>query len=288
MKFYWFDLEHLHHYCVYCLTSPEGLRYFGISRYSGKRRWKSGNGYKGNTRLNRDIQTWGFASFQKEILAENCYRDDAERMEAQLIAEYETTDPTKGYNVRSGDVRQDYNVYLMTFPDGKRYVGMTGGSVAERMDYGSGYRHNKALYAAIREAGGLKNVKVESFSYPLTRDSAERIESTLIRYFGTNDPEKGYNRGGGALSETGWTHSDEVKSAIRSSLTGRKASEETKRRMHDAQEKKPVICLDTGERFDSVRQAAERFGTAPSGITRACEGKQKTCAGQHWQYGEKE
>lgn len=283
-QFLWFDNNWQHHYCVYKLTSPDGLVYIGISRYSGPKRWKSGNGYKGNRRLDCDIHKYSFANFEKEIVAEDIYRDDAEKLEAELIEKYDATNPEKGYNVKRGGPKGNCDVYLLTFPDGKRYVGMTGGTVSSRIDYGSGYKHHPALREAIRRAGGIKNVKIEHFSYPLTRDSAERIETTLIRWFDTTDPEKGYNRGGGALAEKGWKHSEEVKEKISEALKGQTKSEETRSRMREAQEKRRVVCVDTGKVYDGVRIAAEELGISASGITRACRGEQKTAGGLAWRY----
>ena len=66
----WFDLSWQHHYCVYCLTDPEGKRYFGISRYSAAKRWKNGKGYGGNRRLKNAIARYSFAGFRKEIIRE--------------------------------------------------------------------------------------------------------------------------------------------------------------------------------------------------------------------------
>lgn len=39
---------------------------------------------------------------------------------------------------------------------------------------------------------------------------------------------------------------------------------------------KPVICLDTGEKFNSVIDAAEHFNICPSGISGVCHGRKKT------------
>ena len=39
---------------------------------------------------------------------------------------------------------------------------------------------------------------------------------------------------------------------------------------------KPVICLDTGEKFNSVIEAAEHFDICPSGISGVCHGRKKT------------
>ena len=282
MKVLWFDNNWLHHYCVYCLTSPDGKKYFGISRYDASRRWKYGNGYKGNKRLNNEIEKYSFANFRHEIIAKDLYRDDAEQLEENLIRQYDTTDPSKGFNVRKGTSNGEWDVYLFTFPDGKRYVGMTGRSVTARWNSGKGYKHNARLQAAI-DAVGFENVKKEHFSYPLTRESAERIETTLIDYFDSANPEKGYNRGHGALQEFGWQHTAEQKELFRQQQTGKPKSAETRRRMRLAHERRPVRCISTGEEFDGVRAAAEAKGISSSGISRACTGSQKEAGGLRWE-----
>lgn len=282
-QFKLFDNNWKHNYTVYKLTDPNGLVYIGISRYGAVRRWKFGNGYKGNKRLDSAIREYSFASFKKEILAENLYRDDAERLEAKLIAKYNSTNPDKGYNVKSGLVSENWDVYLLTFPDGKRYVGMTGVPVELRWNYGHGFRGNKRLFAAIRLTG-WKNIKKEHFAYPLSRDSAERIEATLIEWFDTTNPEKGYNRGAGGAEESGWSHGAGTKERISAALAGRRKTPETKLNMRKAQSKRPVRCMETGKIYDGVRIAAEEYRVSPSGITRACEGRQSVCSGLHWEY----
>lgn len=39
---------------------------------------------------------------------------------------------------------------------------------------------------------------------------------------------------------------------------------------------KPVICLDTGEKFNSAIEVAEHFDICPSGISGVCHGRKKT------------
>jgi hypothetical protein len=41
----------------------------------------------------------------------------------------------------------------------------------------------------------------------------------------------------------------------------------------------PVVCLDTGERFESVSGAARVFGQSKANLHKVCEGKRKTCGG---------
>ena len=285
MRSLWFDNSWKHHYCVYCLTSPDGKRYFGISRYNAERRWKNGKGYQGNNRLKADLEKFTFACFQHEIIQQELNREQAEKLEAELIEKYDTTNPEKGYNVRKGHISDNYNVYVFTFPDGKRYVGMTGQPLKNRWDCGNGYRNNQRLQNAISRTG-FDSIQIEHFPYPLSRDSAERIETALIDYFDSANPEKGYNRGHGALTEYGWKQDAETREKDRKAQTGLKKTAETRRRMSDshARQRKAVQNVTTGVTYASAREAAEAYGIPRSSISRACSGQQKTAGGCVWQY----
>lgn len=48
---------------------------------------------------------------------------------------------------------------------------------------------------------------------------------------------------------------------------------------------KPVRCIETGEEFRSIREAAKKHGVADTNLGNAIRGKgQKRCAGYHWEY----
>ena len=42
--------------------------------------------------------------------------------------------------------------------------------------------------------------------------------------------------------------------------------------------------VDTGEVFDSVKKAAEKYGLKDTHISRVCKGKRKTTGGFKWEY----
>lgn len=48
-----------------------------------------------------------------------------------------------------------------------------------------------------------------------------------------------------------------------------------------------VICVETGERFESIRQAAKITGVAVTSISRVLKGTLVTAGGFHWKYAEK-
>ena len=49
---------------------------------------------------------------------------------------------------------------------------------------------------------------------------------------------------------------------------------------------KRVICIETNEVFDSIREANVKYGFNISNICAVCKGKQKTAYGYHWRYAE--
>lgn len=78
-------------------------------------------------------------------------------------------------------------------------------------------------------------------------------------------------------------HSEESKEKMSQSRKGRILSEEWKEKIGKALQKK-VINLDTGEVFDSVRNAAKHYNLKDTHITRVCKGKRKTTGGYKWSY----
>jgi hypothetical protein len=51
---------------------------------------------------------------------------------------------------------------------------------------------------------------------------------------------------------------------------------------------KRVVCVETGEVFESIKDAADKKGLQLPLIWKCCNGRQKTTGGCHWKYEEKE
>lgn len=64
---------------------------------------------------------------------------------------------------------------------------------------------------------------------------------------------------------------------------GMRHSEETKRKMSEAHSKK-VLCVETGDVFESAYDAQRKTGIFPNNISMACNGKLKTTGGYHWKF----
>ena len=66
-------------------------------------------------------------------------------------------------------------------------------------------------------------------------------------------------------------------------MFGKHRTEETRKKIGEAKCKK-VICLETREIFDSIKEASITMNIDHSSISAVCKGKRKTCGGFHWKY----
>ena len=94
----------------------------------------------------------------------------------------------------------------------------------------------------------------------------------------------------------GMTRTEESKEKQRQKMTGRKHTPEhceKIRQSHIGQGWKPstyekrcrkVRCVETGEIFSSIKEAAEHYGLKRPNISAILSGKKKTCGGYHWEY----
>ena len=94
-------------YSVYILTVPDGRKYVGTTSMLVKQRWNHGNGYRFCPALWNVICEVGWDAITKEVLGEFFTEDEASNLEQRLIAEYQTTDSSFGFNRESGGLRSE-------------------------------------------------------------------------------------------------------------------------------------------------------------------------------------
>ena len=88
-------------YVVYRHIFPNGKSYIGITSANPYyKRWKHGEGYRTQPKIYRAIAKFGWGSISHEIIANNLTLDDANRMEQELIAKYDSIN--NGYNITIG------------------------------------------------------------------------------------------------------------------------------------------------------------------------------------------
>lgn len=90
-------------YCVYMHTNKiNNKKYIGQTCKNVRDRWRNGVGYINSPYFWNAIQKYGWDNFEHEIIANNLTKEEADKMEIELIALYDTTNDKNGYNLTSG------------------------------------------------------------------------------------------------------------------------------------------------------------------------------------------
>lgn len=180
---------------------------------------------------------------------------------------------------------------------GKVYIGIT--------NQGAGARYRHHWYEArIGESApihrsmakyGEENFTLEIIDFADTYEELKEKEKYWIKQYNSMDRTKGYNLTEGGDGTFGRMHSEETKEKIRQKAIGRKASEDTKKKMSEAQKKysdvhrkhadiirilnqKPIAVYDLEgnliEEFDTTKQCAEKYGVSLTTIKYYCRSEQ--------------
>jgi len=144
----------------------------------------------------------------------------------------------------------EYVVYVHTFPNGKRYVGISR-DVKHRFRNGKGYQHQKIMYSAIQKYG-WKNVETTILFERLTESEAKQKEIETIALYRTTDRRYGYNQTFGGEGANGRVESEENKRRFGERMLklhkGVPLSEEHKKKISDAMKGKPKTYSEDGRR----------------------------------------
>lgn len=126
-------------------------------------------------------------------------------------------------------------------------------------------------------------------------ETKQKISGSLKGHLVTDEArrkmsEKAKLRVGERHHNYGVKMSEEQKRKISEALRGFKHSEETKEKLRGihAGEKHPqcraVICVETGETFEYIRKAAQKYNIAPPNIVKCCKGERAKAGGFSWRY----
>lgn len=181
--------------------------------------------------------------------------------------------------------------------NGKLYIGITSLPLRKRFESsGTGYkRHNVKFWRAIQKYG-WNNFDHILIADNLTESEANNMEALLIEKLDTI--KNGYNcRGGGEAGKL----SEETKVKIREKRSqqiisretiaksaeknkGKKRTEEFKSASREFKKPymKSVLCVETGEVFESITEAAKAFSITKGFISMVCNGKISSAHGYHF------
>ena len=209
----------------------------------------------------------------------------------------------------------NYCVYVHTNKiNGKKYVGLTSQDPERRWKHGYGYKGSTYFYNAIQKYG-WDSFTHEIIADNLSKKEAQDMESKLIVEYKTQNENFGYNleSGGSAPQHSDATieklrllnksrivseetkkkmreadklrpihkHTEEAKLKISAAKIGHKVSDETKEKLRKAFSQK-VICVEMNKIFNSMKEAAEYFDLSKCTISAVIKGRNKTAGGYHW------
>lgn len=153
----------------------------------------------------------------------------------------------------------------------KVYIGQSRSIKSRWHDHKKELNKNSHANSHLQRAWNMYGE--ESFSHEIlelcTIDELNDREKYWINKYNSFDSDVGYNLTSGGD-------------------TGKELSEETRKKLIKNGYKtgminaKKVICLETGEIFDTIVSAANKYGVNYSVITRVCEHVRNTGGGQHW------
>lgn len=208
--------------------------------------------------------------------------------------------------VRRSDVMEDgrkYLVYLLRFPNGKIYIGMTSKTVRKR--YYLKDSHNEEL-REIKSKYKFEEIYHDILGDGLTRAEASKIEKSEIARHNSTNPNVGYNVSpGGVATFAGMKHTEQAKEKIRAANVGKIVSAETRSKAslshkgknvgeknynyrrkktpeeiqkqydsHRSEMKPIVMCDEFGNKvveYDSIHQASKGTGQCRRSIKRSAE-----------------
>lgn len=149
-----------------------------------------------------------------------------------------------------------YTVYMATFPNGKKYIGITKNSLTHRRKqhyYAAKRKKQSAIQKALLKYGN--QVQWEVLLTNIDEHSARETEIRFIYVLDTNKPSHGYNstRGGECSKST-------PKFKIRSGTVGEFSVYKT-------------TTLELVGTWDSIKQASRDLGVRQSLISRCLSGR---------------
>lgn len=273
-------------YTVYKHTTPNGKSYVGITSKPVEERWlKGGRGYKKMT-FWRAIEKYGWDNIKHEILLEGLSKEEAEKIERELIAEYHLTDRRFGYNNDNGGkcVGRLTEESKQKIRDKKKGVKLEGAAYQRICEMNRSPEHREAAKQAnYRKLGIPPNAKSR-------RERTEENKANRKRYVCCETGEV-FETAEDASRATGASAS-----GIRDVCKKRYA---TTGGLHWCYDKdlptfspqkgirpvsRRVTNLETGEIFASGKEAAKAYGVTQPSISYAARHEGAKCAGFHWAF----
>ncbi len=226
------------------INKVNGKKYIGITSQDPERRWGSDGNKYQKSVFKNAIKKYGWDNFQHEVIFRSLSEEDAKYLERLFIKCFDTKIPN-GYNMTDG---------------GDGTVGLSPSEeVRTKMSVASKTKWEDPAFRAKMTA--LRNDCNGAYQSEEFRNKISMLVS------GEKNPNFNHK----------WT--DEMKQSLRE-----KQKNNPMYQNETNPNAKKIRCIETGEVFNCMKYAQERFELKSTGSFTAAIKKGKTAAGYHWEY----
>lgn len=215
-----------------------------------------------------------------QILCKSCHKEKSKKENEQR---------------RQWRKKEKHIVYItLNMINMKMYVG-----VHSCVDLDDGYLGSGTLLKKAIKKYGKENFRREILYVFDNKQDAYSKEAEIVKEF-IVDSEEFYNltKGGRCLSMT-WDIREKISQSKKGQnigdknpMYGKVHTEESKKKMSNRKystgkenvKSKKVRCVETGEIFDSTKEAGASLGKNGNSISRVCRGERKTAFGYKWEF----
>ena len=239
--------------------------YIGQTKNSPKRRWENGQGYQ-NTYFGNAISKYGWQNFQHEILVNNIQTvQEANKIETYYIQFYDSTNREKGYNIcQKGGC---YNTQNRPVSD---YSRKKSSQTMKKLWEDPNFRMRRSQKVKCIETNQIFNSYKEAGQWC----GLIQYKNCFTSYF------RGEKFSCGKHPET-----KQPLHWVKIDINGQEKIDsqnfDKAKTFNFEYRKRPVICINTGEEFQSLEKAIEWCGLKnTSSIINNIKGRTKS-AGKH-------
>lgn len=253
------SIQEVNNYTVYIHETPSGKKYIGITGQKPEMRWANGKGYTHNEYFDNAIKKYGWSNIEHKIIKTGISKEEAEKMEVEMIAKYKSNERDHGYNISNGgdsigkhseESKRKMSERLIGRPSCRKGKHHTLESRRKMSEYHKGLRYNIGV--------------------PFTEERKQHLKEHHADVSGKNNPQYGRK----------WTKEElEIRQSHRVYKVGGK----------NPTARKICQCLEDGtvvKVWGSISEASKVF--CRSSLKNCLRGKYKQHRGFVWKYYEGE
>lgn len=288
-------------YSVYVHVNREnGKRYVGITSQKPQDRWLNGRGYQSNNYFNNAIQKYGWDAFDHIIVKSNLSKSEAEQMEIELIAKYDSSNREFGYNIQLGGSAAGKHSEETKRKISQSHIGI-GHSDETKKKLSSMFKGRKipsdwrakitASQTGLKRSPETGKRISEKVSIPVICVNSRTVYKSLTDASLSTNTQLGHissccngkrPRAGTDCNGDGlyWMFYDEY---LENGLDS-KTNDEIIPKLKKCNKQFPIRCVETGIVYSSVKDAHIKTNISTSSLSQCLSGKTKSSGGFHWEY----